>query len=345
MTEPCDLSAREARRLIGERKLSPVELLDSCITRIEKTNKAVNAIVAMDVEAARRRASEIEQAIVRGENPGLLAGLPIGVKDLQATAGLRTTWGSLLFKDNVPTADEYSVARVRNAGGVILAKTNTPGVRRRRQHHKPRLRPDRQSVRSLQDLRGLLGRLRRRARAGHRCRSPPARTTAAACARRPSFCGVSGFRTSPGLVPRVDRAAGLSPFGVTGPMGRTIADAHLLLRAQVGEDKRDPFSSSDQRAHPRRAWQRRSRQAPHRRIAGPRLRAGRPRASPTCSARASRPSARPSRRCRSARPTSAACTRCSRCCAACISSPRIASGWRNRATCSTATSSTTPSAA
>ncbi len=88
MTEPCDLSAVEARRLIAVRKLSPVELLDSCITRIEKTNKAVNAIVAMNVDAARKRASEIEQAIGRGEQGGLLAGLPIGVKDLQAAAGL-----------------------------------------------------------------------------------------------------------------------------------------------------------------------------------------------------------------------------------------------------------------
>jgi Asp-tRNA(Asn)/Glu-tRNA(Gln) amidotransferase A subunit family amidase len=126
MTEACDLSALEARRHIRERKLSPVELLESCLTRIEKTNGPVNAIVAMDKSAACRRAKEIEQAISRGEDPGPLAGLPIGMKDLQATQGLRTTWGSLLFKDTVPAADEYSVARVRNAGGIILAKTNTP---------------------------------------------------------------------------------------------------------------------------------------------------------------------------------------------------------------------------
>jgi Asp-tRNA(Asn)/Glu-tRNA(Gln) amidotransferase A subunit family amidase len=126
MTEPCDLTAVEARRLMRDRKLSPVELLESCIARIGKTNATVNAMVAMDLDAARRRAREIEQATGRGEDAGLLAGLPVGVKDLQATAGLRTTWGSLLYKDHVPAGDEYNVANVRRAGGVILGKTNTP---------------------------------------------------------------------------------------------------------------------------------------------------------------------------------------------------------------------------
>ena len=126
MTEACDLSAVEARRLIGVRKLSPTELLESCVARIEKTNAAVNAVVAMDVAAARTKAKAIEAQISRGEPLGLLAGLPIGIKDLQPTAGLRTTWGSLLFKDHVPAQDEYGVANVRRADGVILAKTNTP---------------------------------------------------------------------------------------------------------------------------------------------------------------------------------------------------------------------------
>src|SRR5690606_17607864 len=126
MAEPCDLSALEARRAIGARELSPVELLESCLARIAATNGAVNAFVAMDEAAARRSALEIEAAVGRGEDVGLLAGLPVGIKDLQPTAGLRTTFGSLLYKDHVPAADEAGVARVRAAGGVILGKTNTP---------------------------------------------------------------------------------------------------------------------------------------------------------------------------------------------------------------------------
>ena len=126
MTDACDLAAVEARRLIGLKQLSPIELLESCLARIELTNGAVNAIVAMDADAARKQAKATEEAIARGEELGLLAGLPIGIKDLQATAGLRTTWGSLLYKDHVPTEDEFGVANIRKAGGVMLGKTNTP---------------------------------------------------------------------------------------------------------------------------------------------------------------------------------------------------------------------------
>src|SRR5688572_29681856 len=113
MAEPCDLSAIEARQAIGARELSPVELLESCLARIAATNATHNAMVAMDVDAARRRAREIEAAIGRGEDVGLLGGLPVGVKDLEATAGLKTTYGSLIYKDNVPAKDDGSVARVR----------------------------------------------------------------------------------------------------------------------------------------------------------------------------------------------------------------------------------------
>ena len=105
MTEPCDLSAVEARRLIGICKLSPVELLESCIRRIEAVNPAVNAVVTTDYDGARRTAQAQADAVARGEELGLLHGLPIGIKDLQETAGMRTTFGSLLYEDYVPNQD------------------------------------------------------------------------------------------------------------------------------------------------------------------------------------------------------------------------------------------------
>jgi Asp-tRNA(Asn)/Glu-tRNA(Gln) amidotransferase A subunit family amidase len=244
MTEACDLSAVAARRLIGAGKLSPTELLDSCIRRIEKTNRAVNAFVALDVEAARRQARAAEEAMRKGAAPGLLAGLPVGVKDLQTTAGLTTTWGSLLFKDHVPAADELSVANVRRAGGVVLGKTNTPefgaGGNTRNRVYGPTgnpFAPDKTAGGSSGGSAAALALgmvpLATGSDYGGSLRTPA------------SFCGVVGFRPSPGTVPSVDRAASLVPFGVTGPMGRTVEDAHLLLRAQMGQDKRDPFSSSD----------------------------------------------------------------------------------------------------
>jgi Asp-tRNA(Asn)/Glu-tRNA(Gln) amidotransferase A subunit family amidase len=244
MSEPCDLTAIEAQRLIASRKLSPTELLDSCVARVESTNKAVNAVVAMDADAARTRAKEVEAGIARGDEQGPLAGLPIGVKDLQATRGLRTTWGSLLFKDTVPAADETSVTRVRENGGIILCKTNTPefgaGANTTNRVYGPTGNPFDPTKTCAGSSGGsavalALGQvpLATGSDYGGSLRTPA------------SFCGVAGFRTSPGLVPAVERPAGLSPFGVTGPMGRTIADAHLLLRAQLGVDKRDPFSSDD----------------------------------------------------------------------------------------------------
>ena len=251
MTEPCDLSAVAARRLIGIGKLSPLELLESCVERIEKTNGAVNAVVAIDVEAARRGAKAAEEAMRKGAEPGLLAGLPIAVKDLQATAGLTTTWGSLLFKGHVPTEDMLSVANVRKAGGIVLAKTNTPefgaGGNTTNRVYGPTGNPFDPSKTAAGSSGGsaaalALGMvpLATGSDYGGSLRTPA------------SFCGVVGFRPSPGIVPSVDRAASLIPFGVTGPMGRTVEDAHLLLRAQLGEDKRDPFSSSDNARIPAR---------------------------------------------------------------------------------------------
>ena len=185
-----------------------MELLQSCVARIEKTNRVVNAIVAMDVETARKRAEAIEQALGRGEEIGLLAGLPIGVKDLQATAGLRTTSGSLLFKDHVPIEDEQSVANVRKAGGVILAKTNTPefgaGGNTTNRVYGPTGNPF-DAAKTCGGSSGgsavavALGQvpLATGTDYGGSLRTPAA------------FCGVVGFRPSPGVVPSIDRAASL----------------------------------------------------------------------------------------------------------------------------------------
>jgi amidase len=244
MADACDLSAVEARRLIGLKRLSPSELLESCLARIESTNGAVNAFVAIDADAARRQAKAVEATIARGEELGLLAGLPIGIKDLLATAGLRTTSGSLLFKDHVPAADELTVANIRRAGGIILGKTNTPefgagGNTRNRVYgatgnpFDPHRTAGGSSGGSGAAL--ALGQvpLATGSDLGGSVRTPAA------------FCGVVGFRPSPGVVPSIDRVNGLFAFSVLGPMARSVADAHLMLRAMIGEDKRDLFSSGD----------------------------------------------------------------------------------------------------
>ena len=227
MTEPCDLSAVEARRLIVRRSLSPMELLQSCISRIEKTNGVVNAIVAIDVDTARKRAAAIEQALVRGEEIGMLSGLPIGVKDLQATAGLRTTSGSLLFKNHVPDQDEQSVANVRNAGGVILAKTNTPefgaGGNTTNRVYGPTSNPF--------DLAKTCGGSSGGSAVALALGQVPLATGTdyGGSVRTPAaFCGVVGFRPSPGVVASGDRCEKRQPvpgYRPDGPHGGRCASS------------------------------------------------------------------------------------------------------------------------
>src|SRR6056297_526836 len=120
------LSAVELRRRIGTKEISPVELLDACIAQIETYNPGVNCICATDFDRARDQAKRDEAAVMAGEELGLLHGLPCGVKDLNATAGLLTTHGSPLHKNDVPAADEFMVGQVRAAGANLFCKTNTP---------------------------------------------------------------------------------------------------------------------------------------------------------------------------------------------------------------------------
>ena len=124
MSEACDLSAVEARRRMEARQLSPVELLDSCLRRIEEVDGALNAVVAIDIENAREKARFDEAAIMVGEDVPLLHGMPVGIKDLNPVKGLRTTFGSLLYENHVPAADD-------TAGTVTLAQIHEAWDRKR----------------------------------------------------------------------------------------------------------------------------------------------------------------------------------------------------------------------
>ncbi|MGD9867807.1 MAG: amidase [Hyphomicrobiales bacterium] len=244
MTQPCDLDAVEARRLIGLKQLSPVELLESCLARIEEVDGSLNAITAVDAKGARKAAKEAEKQALKGEPLEVLHGLPVAVKDLQATKGLRTTWGSLIYKDHVPEADDPMVANVRAAGGVIFAKTNTPefGAGANTTNRvfgatgnpfDPEKTCGGSSGGSGVAVATGMASLATGSDHGGSLRTPAA------------FCGVAGYRPSPGLIPRLGTPVSLLPMPVAGPMGRTVADAHLLLKAQVAFDKRDPYSSDD----------------------------------------------------------------------------------------------------
>jgi amidase len=243
MREPCDLEAVAARRMIGEKRLSPVELLDSCIARIETVDHAVNAMVARDFARARDAARRAEQAVMRGENLPPLHGLPIGIKDLEDTAGLRTTYGSPQFRDHVPIEDERLVAAVRAAGAIVVGKTNTPewgaGANTRNAVYgatgnpfDPQKSAAGSSGGSAAALASGMVPLASGSDMGGSLRNPAA------------FCGIVGFRPTPGLVPGEKRPLGWSPLAVLGPMARTVPDCALLLAAMVSDDARDPLATA-----------------------------------------------------------------------------------------------------
>ena len=120
MTEACDLTALQARRLIGNKSLSPVELVDSCVARISQVNPVLNAMVAACYDRARNEAKAAEKAVLQGDQLGPLHGLPLGVKDLNVTEGVRTTFGSELHAEFVPAQDERIIADLRRAGALSL---------------------------------------------------------------------------------------------------------------------------------------------------------------------------------------------------------------------------------
>jgi amidase len=245
--EMCQLTAVEARRRIGTKEISPVELLEACIRRVEAINPAINAVTARDLARARQTARRAEGAVLAGEDLPLLHGLPVGVKDLNDTEGLLTTYGSPLYRTHVPTRDEAMVGRVRAAGAIIFCKTNTPefgaGANTRNpvwgatgNPFDPMLNAGGSSGGSAAALAADMMPLATGSDTGGSLRIPAA------------YCGVVGFRPSPGLVPTGSRPFGWSPISVQGPMARSVADACLLLGAQAAFDRVDPLSGPIDRA-------------------------------------------------------------------------------------------------
>jgi amidase len=243
MSDPCDLPAVKARRLIGTKQLSPSELLESCIDRIETVDHAVNAMVARDFDRARATAKAADTAIARGDALPPLFGLPIGIKDLEPTEGLRTTFGSPLFRDNVPANDGRLVAAIRTAGANVIGKTNTPefgaGANTRNAVYGATGNPfdpakscAGSSGGSAVALATGMVSICQGSDTGGSLRNPAA------------FCGVVGFRPTPGLVPTERRPHGWSGLPVVGPMGRTVADTALLLSGMIGDDAGDPLATT-----------------------------------------------------------------------------------------------------
>ncbi|QGZ66021.1 amidase [Paraburkholderia acidisoli] len=236
-----ELPAPELRKMIGSKAISPVELTEACIARIEALDPYVNAMAATDFDAARRAARAAEDAVMRGTALGLLHGLPAGIKDLEATAGLLTTHGSPLYRDLVPAEDNLLVARLRAAGAIVVGKTNVPELGAGANTRNPVWGATGNPFDPNRNAGGSSG----GSAAALACDMLPVCTgsdTGGSLRIPAALCGVVGFRPSPGLVPSPRKLLGWTPISVVGPMGRNVAEARLQLAATAGLDSGDPLS-------------------------------------------------------------------------------------------------------
>jgi amidase len=234
-----DLAARMRRR-----EISAVEVMDAHLGRIEQVNPLLNAIVTLDADGARREAAEADRRLAAGAAPGLLHGLPIAVKDLEDTAGMRTTYGSPIFRDHVPKADALPVARLRRAGAIVIGKTNTSEFGAGSQTFNAVFGITRNPYDLSRTPGGSSGGAAAAVAAGMLPFADG--SDLGASVRNPaSFCNVIGLRPSPGRVPGGESPSPWDPLSVLGSLARTVADAALLLRALCGPDPCSPLSLQD----------------------------------------------------------------------------------------------------
>jgi amidase len=230
MGDLCDLPATELRAAMAARDVSAREVLDAHIRRIDAWNPVVNAIVTRTTEAAQAQAAALDDTLARGGALGPLHGLPIAHKDLVDTAGVRTTYGSPIYAEHVPDADEPFVARVRQAGAVMVGKTNTPEFGAGSHTFNPVFGPTRNPYDPSRSAGGSSG----GAAAGLATGMVPIAdgSDLGGSLRNPaSFCNVVGFRPTLGDVDPLE-------LSTDGPMARTVADASLLWAVMTGDPAR-----------------------------------------------------------------------------------------------------------
>ena len=235
-------SATELRDMVRRRELSPVELLELTLARIERCNPRLNAICTLAADRAREDALGLEQRLARGEDIGLLGGLPVGIKDVTPVSGVRTTFGSPLYRDHVPDEDAVVVQRLRAAGAIIMAKTNTPEFAAGGNTFNPIFGRTRNPWNPERSAGGSTGGGAAALATGMIALAEG--TDLGGSLRIPaSFCGVVGLRPSPGLVPTHPSDYVWDTLQVTGPMARTVADVALMLQAIAGPTPYAPLSA------------------------------------------------------------------------------------------------------
>ena len=238
------LTAAEAREGLSAGDFSAMDLLEACVSRIEAVNPIVNAVVTTCYERARQEAEVWSKRIAAGQDVPPIAGIPVLIKDNQRTEGVRTTLGSPLHQNNIPDTDAGIVARLRHAGAIVLGKTNIPEYSigantvnplfgATGNPFDPSLTCGGSSGGSAVGVASSMAPLATGSDHGGSLRIPA------------SFCGVVGYRASPGVVPNEEGATPSTHYSLQGPICRTVADAALMLSVIAGRTHgadRDPMA-------------------------------------------------------------------------------------------------------
>jgi amidase len=238
----CWTPATDLAALIRRRKVSPLDVTRAVLERIEKVNPPLNAYCTVAAEQALAAAKKATAAVgKKSATLGPLHGVPVSIKDLAPTKGIRTTWGSKIFEHHVPEEDGLIVARLKAAGAIVVGKTNTPEFGAGANTFNAVFGPTRNPWNTALTCGGSTGGggvalatgmapLAQGSDLGGSLRLPAA------------FCGVVGFRTTPGCVPVWPRGTAWNSYSVEGPMARTVDDTALMLAVIAGEDPRVPIS-------------------------------------------------------------------------------------------------------
>jgi amidase len=241
VTDLCFTPATELLGLYRRRKASPLEVTQAVLAQLERVNPVLNAYCTVAADQALRAARAATSALGRGRALGPLHGVPVSIKDLTPTKGIRTTWGSRIYEHHVPDVDALIVERLKAAGAIVIGKTNTPefgaGANTfnavfgpTRNPWNPKLTCGGSTGGGAVALATGMGQLAQGSDLGGSLRLPAA------------FCGVVGLRPSPGLVPSWPTDLAWDTYSVQGPMARTVSDLALMLSAIAGPDPRAPIS-------------------------------------------------------------------------------------------------------
>ena len=235
------LSAVKLAAAIQARQVKAIDAVSACFERIDQHNDRLKALITVCRERAESEARRADASISQNASVGPLHGVPFTVKDLTDTAGIRTTYGSLIYRNHIPTQDEICVARLRAAGGILIGKSNTPEFGLGAHCHNALYGPTANPYDLLKSSGGSSGGAAAAVASGM-CFLAQGTDMGGSVRTPASFCGVVGLRPAAGRIPRRRKPLLWDYLDTDGAVTRTVEDAALMLSVMAGEDWRDPLS-------------------------------------------------------------------------------------------------------